>query len=154
MMKQLSKVATLVALLTLAPFVFAANATIQGKTPTNTVKEVQVNASGQVVTAPDSALNQTIDSFAVHEACLPNNVTATGAVATTGGVLCGVLVSASTTCSIALHDNASAASGTLVIPTVAVSAGTYWPIKAMFTNGLYFTETNTCDVTFYTNEAP
>lgn len=41
-----------------SPFSFA-NETIQGKTPTNTVKEVQVNSSGQIVVAPFSFENQT-----------------------------------------------------------------------------------------------
>ena len=109
MIKQLFKAVALTALLTLAPFVFAANTVIQGKTPTGTVKEVQVNADGQVITGSDSSLNQTLDAFSTYENCLPSNATATGAVKTSAGYLCGVLVSTSTTCTITLHDNASAA---------------------------------------------
>lgn len=42
-----------------AAFSFAGNANIQGKTSANVVKDVQVNASGQIVIAPLSLENQT-----------------------------------------------------------------------------------------------
>jgi hypothetical protein len=57
MIKQLKVVACLVGVL-VAPSLFA-NETIQGKTSSGTVKEVQVNSSGQVVIAPLSLENQT-----------------------------------------------------------------------------------------------
>ena len=79
MIKQLLKVAALLGVL-VTPFVFAANATIQGKTSTGVVKEIQVNASGQPVIAPLTAENQTLGANNNYEKCLPNNMTATGAV--------------------------------------------------------------------------
>jgi hypothetical protein len=94
----------------------------------------------------DTTLNQ----LWVSTAGTPKNMTATGAIKASAGELIGVFVSASTSCTIQIHDNASAASGTVVVDTTAaITAPTYLAIPAKFSNGAYFTEGGTCNVTFY-----
>jgi hypothetical protein len=106
---------------------------------------VPVDLKG-AISGEDTTLNQ----LWVSTAGTPKNMTATGAIKASAGELVGVFVSASTTCTIQIHDNASAASGTVVLDTTAaITAPAYFPIPAKFSNGAYFTEGGTCNVTFY-----
>lgn len=106
---------------------------------------VPVDLKG-AISGEDTSLNQ----LWVSTAGTPKNMTATGAIKASAGELIGVFVSASTSCTIQIHDNASAASGTVVLnTTAAITAPAYLAIPAKFSNGAYFTEGGTCDVTFY-----
>jgi hypothetical protein len=106
---------------------------------------VPVDLKG-AISGEDTTLNQ----LWVSTAGTPKNMTATGAIKDSAGELVGVFVSASTSCTIQVHDNASAASGTVIVDTTAsITAPTYLPIPAKFANGAYFTEGGTCNVTFY-----
>ena len=109
-----------------------------------------VNSAGQIGISLLAGEDQTLDRIAVHDGGAPINLTATGVVKASGGVLVGIFVSASTSCTIKLWDNASAASGTVVLgTTAAITAPAFYPVKAEFGSGLYFTAGGTCDVTFY-----
>lgn len=67
----------------------------------------------------------------------------TGVVSAKPGLLIGYLPATSTSGSIALHDNASAASGDNFIHTTPVTAGVFVPIPVGVSNGVYATLTNT-----------
>lgn len=119
---------------------------IHGVTADGDPVPMQVNSEGQVVMAPLTAE----DEPNVSLAGLPKNMTASGAIKSGAGRLVGVFVSTSSSCTIALHDNASAASGTVLLGTTAtITAPAYFPLPVEFTNGAYFVEGGTCDVTFY-----
>jgi hypothetical protein len=79
----------------------------------------------------------------------PINKTASGAVANSMGNLLGVFCSSSSSGTLALHDNASAASGDVVVAQFSLVAGTFYPIPASFANGLYATVGGTANVTFF-----
>lgn len=80
----------------------------------------------------------------------PINKTASGAVLPISGGLLGVFCASSSSGTLKLYDNASAASGTVVVNTFNLTAGTYYQIPASLANGLYATIGGTADVTFFT----
>lgn len=105
---------------------------------------VPVDLKGRIY-GEDTTLNQ----LWVSTAGSYKNMTATGAIKASAGELIGVLVNASTSCTIQIHDNASAASGTVIVGTTGtITAPIYLPMPFQFANGAYFTEGGTCDVTF------
>jgi hypothetical protein len=79
----------------------------------------------------------------------PVNMTASGAAATGSAQLIGVFCASSSSGTLKLYDNASAASGTVVVNTFSLTAGTFYPIPASLANGLYATIGGTADVTFF-----
>ena len=82
------------------------------------------------------------------EAGVPKNLTASGQIKATGGVVFGFFVSASSSCTVKLWDN-TAASGTVLLSTTAgLTAPLWYSAKYTFANGLYATLAGTCDVTF------
>ena len=74
-------------------------------------------------------------------------LTASGLVKTGGGVLGWIIPSASSSGTVALYDN-TAGSGTLILNTCPLVAGTPIPIPARFQNGCYAVLGGTADVTF------
>lgn len=79
----------------------------------------------------------------------PVSKTETGVVATGSGALLGVFCASSSSGTLKLHDNASAASGKVVVNTFSLTAGTFYQIPASLANGLYATVGGTADVTFF-----
>ncbi|UGQ44964.1 hypothetical protein [Massilia endophytica] len=79
----------------------------------------------------------------------PVNKTATGVVATASAQLIGVFCASSSSGTLKLYDNASAASGTVVVNTFSLTAATFYPIPASLANGLHATIGGTADVTFF-----
>lgn len=153
MIKQLLRVAALLGVL-VTPFVFADNSVMLGKTSAGVVKEIQVNSSGQPVIAPLTAENQSLGADNMYEKCSPNNITASAQISSTPGAICGIFVSASTTCTLKLWDSLTATGTVFLGTTATLVAPSYFPLKGYFTTGLYATLANTCDVTIYTQEAP
>lgn len=137
-------------LLLLFPFVaHAASTTIAGANAEGVPEAIQTRA-GQIGVTLLECEDATLGHCRVSLGGTAKNMTATGAIKQGPGVLIGVFVSTSSSCTIALHDNASAASGTVLLGTTAtITAPAYFPLPLEFTNGAYFTEGGTCDVTFY-----
>jgi len=83
----------------------------------------------------------------VTESCSYKNLSASALVRTGAGNLLGIFVaSASSTPTLKVWDNTSAAT-TIIVNTFTPSAGTFYPIPAAFTNGLYVTISGTVDCT-------
>ena len=74
------------------------------------------------------------------------NGTADALVKTGPGILTGIFVASSTTCTIKLWDNTSAAT-TILVNTFSANAATWYPVPFHFRTGLYIDITNTCDYT-------
>lgn len=90
-------------------------------------------------------------SVAVVEVGLPKNITATGQVYTGRCQLLGFMCSSSTSGTVKLWDNTSAA-GTVIVDTVAVAAGTYYKVPSICINGIYATIGGTAaNITLYVN---
>jgi len=85
----------------------------------------------------------------------PYTVTATGAVYPRRGMVLGYVVTTSASLTLRLHDNASAASGTEVLPTTPAftAGGTFYRLPVSLANGLYATVGGTGSVTFYIVDA-
>lgn len=66
------------------------------------------------------------------------SMSATGAVKSGAGRLTGFLCTASTSGTVKLWDN-TAGSGTVLVETMSVSAGQFYPCPASFSTGLYAT---------------
>ena len=79
----------------------------------------------------------------------PVNKSASGVVATGQCNLLGVFCASSSSGTLKLWDNASAGSGTVVVNTFSLTAGTFYPIPASTADGLYATIGGTADVTFF-----
>ena len=78
----------------------------------------------------------------------PTPISATGAVKNIGGALLGFLCTSSSSGTLALYDNPTAASGNNIIPTMNLVAGTYYPFPAKFGSGLWAVIGGTAGVTF------
>jgi len=74
----------------------------------------------------------------------PKYLSASGVVNNKPGALIGFLCITSSSGTISLFDNATTNSGTNFLPTMSVTAGTYYPIPAAYTNGLYAILGGTC----------
>lgn len=70
-------------------------------------------------------------------------LSASGVVSAKPGTLIGYLPATSTSGTITLYDNASAASGVKIVDTVPVAAGVFVPIPVGVSNGVYATLANT-----------
>lgn len=102
----------------------------------------------------DAGDDQSLNRKATYVSGAPKNLTASGQVAAKAGVLNGVWVSASTSCTIKLWDSTTG-SGTVLIPTTAaVTAPNWYSMPFSFTTGLYATLGGTCDVTFSYLQVP
>ena len=77
---------------------------------------------------------------------LYDNLTADTAVKSERGVLIGIFVASSTSCTIKLWDNTSAAT-TVLVNTFSASAATWYPLPFVFNTGLYVDVSGTCDLT-------
>lgn len=75
-------------------------------------------------------------------------LTSSGAVKNGTGQLGGFLV-ASGNPTVQLNDFAGSASGTLIVNTMQVSAGTPYPVPIGFINGCFATLVGTGDITFF-----
>jgi len=75
------------------------------------------------------------------------NITSTGSVKGSAGTLVGVFVASSSSGTIKLWDNTSAAT-TILVNTFSVSAGTWYPLPFKFGTGLFATIGGTLDCTF------
>lgn len=76
-------------------------------------------------------------------------LSSSGVVSAKPGELIGYLPATSSTGSIALHDHASAASGTKFVYATPVTAGVYVDIPAGVANGVYATLTDTTGTFFF-----
>lgn len=74
------------------------------------------------------------------------NLTADTAVKSERGVLVGIFVASSTSCTIKIWDNTSAAT-TVLVNTFSASAATWYPLPFVFNTGLYVDVSGTCDLT-------
>ena len=74
------------------------------------------------------------------------NATADTLLKTGGGDLVGIFVASSTSCTIKLWDNTSAAT-TVLVNTFSASAATWYPLPFRFNTGLYLDVSGTCDLT-------
>lgn len=83
----------------------------------------------------------------VQQAGTPKNLSASGAVSLTAGVLIGYHVNSTTSGTIVLRDGSTSAS-TAVTGTITPSLG-FQAFPAAFPNGCYATLANTIDVTFF-----
>lgn len=93
----------------------------------------------------DANMNQVMETTAY------NNISASTLIRTGRGALLGIFVaSASSTPTIKLWDNTSAAT-TILVNTFVPSAATFYPIPATFGTGLYVTISGTVDCTVLWN---
>jgi len=76
------------------------------------------------------------------------NLSASALVKTGTGGLLGIFVASTSGGTIKLWDNTSAA-GTVIVNTFSPLAGTFYPLPAQFTTGLYITIGGTADVTLF-----
>ena len=74
------------------------------------------------------------------------NLTSDTLVKTGEGDLLGIFVASSTSCTIKLWDNTSAAT-TVLVDTFSASAATWYPLPFRFTTGLYLDISGTCALT-------
>ena len=80
---------------------------------------------------------------------LYKNMTASGVVKASGGILMGMYVNSTTAGTIKLWDNPTAGSGTVINNTITPAIG-YHPLGgAVASTGLFATITGTLDVTLY-----
>ena len=99
---------------------------------------------GTLTKGEDTSLNRLM----VYEVGDPKNLTSSGQVKGSAGVVYGFFVSASTSCTVKLWDN-TAGSGTVLLPTTAaLTAPGWYPAKFRAGTGIYATLGGTCDVTF------
>lgn len=84
----------------------------------------------------------------VIEAGQFTNLSASGSVKDGAGKLLGFFVASSSSGTVKLWDNTSAA-GTIIINTTSVTAATFYPCPAAFANGCYATIGGTADITFF-----
>ena len=96
-------------------------------------------ASAQSAISPEKALSVAGGRFYV-------NATADTAVKAGRGNIVGIFVASSTSCTIKLWDNTSAAT-TVLVNTFSASAGTWYPLPFVFNTGLYLDVGGTCDLT-------
>jgi hypothetical protein len=75
-----------------------------------------------------------------------DNLTADTAVKSVKGSLVGIFVASSTSCTIKVWDNTSAAT-TVLVNTFSASAATWYPLPFVFNTGLYVDVGGTCDLT-------
>jgi hypothetical protein len=78
------------------------------------------------------------------------NLSASALVRTGAGQLLGIFVASSSSGTVKLWDNTSAAT-TVIINTTSVAAGTFYPVPATFSTGLYVTIGGTADITVFFN---
>ena len=74
------------------------------------------------------------------------NLSASGQVKATGGVLSGIFVASSTAGTVKVWDN-TAGSGTVLVNTFSGIAGTWYPLPFAFGKGCYVTLGGTIDCT-------
>lgn len=116
----------------------------------DSINPLHVNSAGQITTTLSTGENTAMSALNVLENASYKQVTATGVIKASAGVLTGIFVAASTSCTIQLHDDPDSATAPIVIDTTAaITAPAFYPVKAAFSTGLYFTEGGTCNVTFF-----
>lgn len=128
---------------------------------------LRVNSSGQltITRLTGEALGADIDHLAAIGVVQAYDITATGAVVgiTAGSVIVAIeTIVTGTNSTLTLHDNASAASGTVIMPTVVTSTVNVLGYQrniaggqgALLVNGLYATVGGTGSPTFRVWAAP
>jgi hypothetical protein len=100
---------------------------------------VSTTALAQSAISPEKALSVAGGRFYY-------NLTADSAIKTGRGNLVGVFVASSTSCTIKVWDNTSAAT-TVLVNTFSASAATWYPLPFVFNTGLYVDVGGTCDLT-------
>jgi hypothetical protein len=80
------------------------------------------------------------------------NLSASGLVRTGAGQLLGIFVASSSSGTVKVWDNTSAAT-TVIVNTTSVSAGTFYPMPFAFNTGLFITIGGTADITVAFNPA-
>lgn len=85
--------------------------------------------------------------YVIGGGLLTKQGTTSQAIKSSSGVLVGVFVASSTSCTIKLWDNTSAAS-TVLVDTFSAAAATWYPLPFVFGTGLYATVGGTCSYTF------
>lgn len=78
---------------------------------------------------------------------VPARITSTGAVKTGPGSVQGVLASTSSSGTLTLYDNTSAA-GSVIVSALPLVAGQYYPLNFKFSKGLWAVIGGTADITF------
>jgi hypothetical protein len=84
----------------------------------------------------------------VSEACTHKNISASTLIRTGRGRLLGIFVASTTSGTIKVWDNTSAA-GTVIVNTFTPQAATFYPIPAELITGCYVTLANTIDCTVF-----
>lgn len=117
----------------------------------NSPVSLGVDVNGYLLTDLGVALSKSLDSIVSRpEATSYVDISASGVVANAPCILTGMFVNSSTSGTVKLYDNASAASGIVLNNTTGTLAVGYYPLgNANTTNGVYCTVGGTLDVTFY-----
>lgn len=100
---------------------------------------VSTGALAQSAISPDKAVSVAGGRFYT-------NGTGSAAIKSSKGNLVGIFVASSTSCTIKLWDNTSAAT-TVLVNTFSASAATWYPLPFVFNTGLFLTVGGTCDYT-------
>lgn len=83
----------------------------------------------------------------MNEVGSPKTLTVTGVVTPKAGKIIGFFVHSGTP-TLVLHDNASAASGTVIFSSTVLRAVEYFPFPCAYANGIFATMTNAGNITF------
>lgn len=89
-----------------------------------------------------------MELYPVSEACKATNGSSSQLIASGKGKLLGIFVASTTSGTIKLWDNTSAAT-TIIVNTFTPNAAQFYPIPAAFDTGLFITIANTIDYTIF-----
>ena len=84
----------------------------------------------------------------IFEVGTPKQISATATVRIGIGKMVGVFCSSSTSGTLTLYDNTSAA-GTLIVAAFNLTAGQYYQIPAAFVNGVHAVISGTAEITIF-----
>lgn len=84
----------------------------------------------------------------VLESCSYKNLSASALVKTGAGRLLGLICASSSSGTVKIWDNTSAAT-TVLLNTMSLTAGTFYPVPGAFSTGLYVTIGGTADITVF-----
>lgn len=123
---------------------------LQGGQPVNDANPFPVKAAAGTALMGKVGIDQTTpgDTNKVSESTGFKNTAASVQVKAGAGALLGFMCNSSTAGTAKLWD-ALTATGTVIINTMALTAGTFYPVPCRFSTGLFFTLGGTADVTFF-----
>ena len=110
----------------------------------------QANSRGDLLTSLGTALSQSIDSVLTYpRGANYTNITASTLILTGAGKIRGIFCASSSSGTVKVWDNTSAATIVLV-NTFSVAAGTFYNLNdARVSTGIYITVGGTCDITVF-----